>query len=125
MLRNRSKVGRTRSGNEMLRDIETSMKERILQLRASLIKMTMLWNNLCHMAEKGKHVQAIRLENEGLTKARSDATIVKAGVILIMNVEVQMQERRRRNTSEMRLTWHKQNKQNRKVIVIQRWKQLC
>ena len=96
-----------------------------LGFREILIKMTLLWNNLCHMAEKGKHVQAIRLENEGLTKARSDATIVKAGVILIMNVEVQMQERRRRNTSEMRLTWHKQNKQNRKVIVIQRWKQLC
>ena len=74
----------------MLRDIATSMKERILHFKARMIKLTLLWITQCHMEEKENLVQVIRLEKEGLTRARSDATIVKAGVTLQMNVEVQM-----------------------------------
>ena len=74
----------------MLRDIETSMKERILHLKARMIRLTLLWITQCHMEEKENLVQVIRLEKEGLTRARSDATIVKVGVTLQMNVEVHM-----------------------------------
>ena len=72
----------------MLRDIATSMNERILHFKARMTKLTLLTQ--CHMEEKENLVQVIRLKKEGLTRARSDATIVKAGVTLQINMEVQM-----------------------------------
>ena len=88
-----------------------------------MIILILIRINQYHMGEKGNQDQVIRVEKESLTIVRSDATVVKAGKTLQMNVEVQMKERRRRNTVKMRLIWHKQS--NRMIVkVIQMEKQL-
>ena len=55
-----------------------------------MIILILIRINQYHMGEKGNQDQVIRVEKESLTRVRSDATIVKAGDTLQMNVEVKM-----------------------------------
>ena len=90
MLQNRSKEERTRSGKEILSGRATSTKERTLHFKAIMIIMILIRINQYHMGEKRNQDQIIRVEKESLARVRSNATMVKVGDTLQMNVEVQM-----------------------------------
>jgi len=59
-----------------------------LHFKANMTILILIRINQYHMREKRNQDQVIRVEKESLTRVRSDATIVKAGDTLQMNVEV-------------------------------------